>query len=498
MADTETTQTAGTQASTEASPAEAAPAQTEAPKTGDQAIQEGKGRPPGKPISARDFNRAMGAGSSQTSALIGDAAQETAPQRPEQAQEAVAEPGQGEGTPPEGEARTKPNRSGEQQPIDEHGRYQGKEGQQEQEAPVAEAEVEAEAGVEGEAAEEGALTEPEATPEAGEEGSQPETAEPVAADDAVPEGMVRIEIPEEFQRNFGTHQDVPEGQEDFFRWNINNRIRNSEVERLQKEAERAEKLEQENQELRNKTLQAEVTSEAAQKFKETEDYEQFVTRYQKYKRAEEEGSLEEGSASEYWQDAVEPAFRAFEANLLQSRNQEIVAERQGQAAQQWVGQMWQQANALPDAITNLDGFEDEFRASIDAFNYEAERGRFDSLKDSPNPDQELGKAFNKYFSSRLLSTNPKVAEAIKKAAAAQDQTRRDETEKAQKAREAREKARVEREAEKARRQEKEEAARNAATNPMGNVPSGQVHRHAEGAQPDMNARQFDKLMTRRG
>lgn len=472
MADQNTTTATPPATPAATSPAPAAPAQPAAPTpTGDQAIAEAKGRPAGKPLSARDFSRAMGGGSEATEALI-TKAPAAAPQTPAPTQEPAAP-----ATPPaEGaSAATKPNRAGEPQPVNEKGQYQ---------SPAEE--KPAETG----AADDGASPEPEATPE----GSQTDAAETTAAADAVPEGYVRIEIPAELQRNFGTHRDVPKADEEFFRFNLNNRVRNAEIERLRKEAEEAAPLKKRLEELENKDLQHQVTTEAQQQFKETDQYKGFVKRYTDLKAAEADGSLAEGTASSYWQEAVTPAFKSFEASLLQSKNDERASTEAAQATERFYGEMWQRANTLPQAITQLPGFQTEFQRSTEAFEFEIEHGRFDNLAADPQRHEKLSQAFSKFFYARLVGLYPEAQQAIQRATQARMAAQKADGEAQQKA----ERERREREAAEATRREAEAAAARAATNPMGNVSSGQVYRHAEGATPNMNARQFDKVMSRRG
>lgn len=81
---------------------------------------------------------------------------------------------------------------------------------------------------------------PDATPPA--EGAAPApSGEPAAPDaaatDAVPEGMVRIDIPEGHpMRHRGDHYLVPKGHEEYHRWAVNNTIRHQDVEGYAKSA----------------------------------------------------------------------------------------------------------------------------------------------------------------------------------------------------------------------------------------------------------------------
>lgn len=86
-----------------------------------------------------------------------------------------------------------------------------------------------------------------ATPQAESQTETAPTAEPsseqaqpdATATPEVPEGYVRVEVPEAFQRNFGREQVVPKAAEELIRWSFNNPVRNREIEALRGEVAQA-------------------------------------------------------------------------------------------------------------------------------------------------------------------------------------------------------------------------------------------------------------------
>lgn len=80
-------------------------------------------------------------------------------------------------------------------------------------------------------------SQPEAAPTA-EASSEPATPD-ASATQQVPEGHVRIEVPEALQRNFGREKIVPEADAEFARWSFNNAVRNREIEEAQRQVAEA-------------------------------------------------------------------------------------------------------------------------------------------------------------------------------------------------------------------------------------------------------------------
>lgn len=459
---------------------EPAPQQGEAQPSGEQGQQQPK------PISARDFDKAIyrrNEAPAQSPATQEAPAKETpASQTPVGKVDANGRPHGAPGSDKPGQFLPGQQAEGAEAPqeaTDEGG-----------DEPAA-AEGEAQEG-----AQDGTGDEPQAASE-GEPSA--EEAEATAADE-VPEGYVRIEIPEALQRNFGREQVVPKEQEEFFRFNLNNHIRSAEHEKLKRDAQRAKELETQLQEERQKALRLEVGSGAQARFLETPEGKEIAQEFQRLKTAEEDGALEEGTASRYWKRAAQPAYERFVSSQYEERSQEYQAQQNEQIGNQWAAEVRQQANELPASVTALPQFSEVVETALEDFDELVVRpGRFPSIENAGTQEEAWDASkqeFRRFLGFRLLQ-DPRTSPAMKQLI----QSHQAKQAAPPKAPAAPAKAtptepQNDRQAEQRRRKEAEEQARKAAENPMGNVASNQQRGGPE-ERPTMNARQFDRLMSRR-
>lgn len=408
--------------------------------------------------SARDFSRSMGLGGSDTAAILSATAPAATPVPVPQTPEPVTAQATGK--------------------VDEHGRAHGAPGTE-----VAGQYLPTQPG-ETPAAAPGSGGEPSATPEA-----EPQADGTATATPEVPDGYVRIEIPEALQRNFGREQIVPKDQEQFFRFNLNNHVKNAEFEQVKRQAKEAETLRQQLDQERSERLRVQSGNEADGKFRQTPEYRRFTETFQGLKQAEADGSVAEGTASQYWKDAVQPAYKAFADGEYQAQTEAVRAQDYDQAGQAWASEAWSRASLLPVQLTGHPQFQRIFEETVSTLNYGLENGHHPEVTDS----ETAHGAFRRMLASRLMAL-PEVSQAVQGVEKARQQAvekaRADAAAKAAT-------AKATREAEDQRRKEAEQAALNAATNPMGNVSPGQVIRGARGGQAPINAKNFDRLMSRR-
>ena len=333
------------------------------------------------------------------------------------------------------------------------------------------------------AAPSGTSAEPQAAPPEGT--SAAPASDP--ATPAVPDGHVRIEIPEALQRNFGREQIVPKEQEEFFRFTLKNHVRNAEVETAKRELkETRAQLETE----RAQRVRLEAVPAANEKFRQSPEGQGFAEEVRQMRQAEEDGYLPKGTTERYEKAVVDPARLKFQDAEATTR---IAAERQQQSAQDgkaWMAESWPRTlgELSPEVVQNVPNLQQLWAREVRAFNVLLQDPEF---LPEVTTNEAAHLAFGERFRTTLMA-DPKVKALY--------QAHRVEQEKARIAAEANataERARLEREAEGKRRTDAEAAARNLATNPLGNVASEQVLRSSGSDPKPLNARAFDREMSRR-
>lgn len=332
----------------------------------------------------------------------------------------------------------------------------------------------------------GAGAQPPATPP----GSPAEPAE-AAATASVPDGYVRIEIPEALHRNFGKEKVVPKEDEAFVRWSINNHTRFTEVEQVRSAARtREQELLTELEKERQERLRLEAIPAANEKFRQSPTYAEIQAKIDSMQRAEDDGFLAAGTTAEYKALVLTPAQQKFETDEVASRVAAREQEQREADGQRWITDSRQRiwsSPEIPPEVTQLPEFEAWWQDEVKLFNHR--------LNDGYRPDIKTHEAahneFLRLFKARLM-LEPTAVPLIRQFWGTQRKAEREAQERADaEARAAQARADTE-----AQRRTAEQAAAAAATNPLGTVPSTLVAR-SSGDAPRMSAKQFDRAMTRR-
>lgn len=242
----------------------------------------------------------------------------------------------------------------------------------------------------------GRFTSPTETPAA----PAPEVeAAPVAAPNGVPDGHVRIEIPEALQRNFGREQIVPKEQEEFIRWNINNAKARQELEALKAEAEsfrrQSEEARREAEELRREKIRQDASTSVKEKWQQTPEYKAAAERYSAIAEA-----VGQDAAETFWA-GEEAKLRALVDGEYQARVTEAERQSLRRDAERFVETVRGNAlRSLPPEISSHPRFQAAFQNATVVYGTMLEN----SPASAPDP-----KAFEDVLRAQIMADRELVA-----------------------------------------------------------------------------------------
>lgn len=253
------------------------------------------------------------------------------------------------------------------------------------------------------------------------QGAAPATADTTAAPDGVPAGFVRIPLPEGFSRNFGNEAVVPERMADFVRWNLNNALRNADVQAVQQRAEQQVR-EQQDEILK---LRAQVTARERWNAQVVDDG--TLRRYEALKEADPDGDTAElfldGAKAKLQKDET-AEFEKLSGEEQQKR-QEQQQEQQKQIDQQATHRIRQAVfsralQSVPPEILNSREFEGMMAAA--EMGTEAKiRGGIYRLSSPQAAEAEMVQHFAQELHSAILAYPPAKNFLLERAKAAKAQ-----------------------------------------------------------------------------
>lgn len=243
-------------------------------------------------------------------------------------------------------------------------------------------------------------TEPAATSE---KESQLEEKPDAKAADEVPEGHVRIPVPEELQRNFGHERIVPEKDAEFFRFTLNvHTKRKAEIAEAQGRADEYEqRLAQHEAALR---VANEFTTLLLTDPRILEAHNQIRQDH----GPEEAARWMQGLMNEHGQNASKYATEAM---------QKVSERRQQAAAKTWLRESFEASSAkVPEAIVKLPEYESHFLRAQAAYSADLQLRERQGERTQYDADE----FFQDFLAPRLRKI-PQVMSALEQARAQREQ-----------------------------------------------------------------------------
>ncbi len=267
-------------------------------------------------------------------------------------------------------------------------------------------------------------------------------------------------------------------------------LKNSNARQQQLDLEKAQNelaaTRQELAQIQDKDDRLEADKVAREKWEASDDYKQKAARFHQLKQMEEDGSVEAGTASDYWRGAV-LGYQDTAKAEYEARAQARAAERGQRDAEHWINQAAKNQEYLSEAVRNHPQYQEWFDDAIESFD---EKLRKKKIRDVvPGDPESMHKAFTKFFRADLFQHEAAIA-AMNAGSA---QKKQQEEAAAQKA------AEEQRRIEKIRQEAVEEFKANLASrrsdvpppNPIGNLAS--AARDAAPSAPDQDGQDPSKL-----
>lgn len=248
------------------------------------------------------------------------------------------------------------------------------------------------------------------------------------------------------------------------------------------------KLERDLAAERRARIEMEANQAAVEKWQQTPRYKQIVERYH-----EIDETAGQDAALAFW-NQHQSELAELKQQEVQARTDEYARQEAEAAGNAWAeGMLEQLGTTLPEGVRAIPHYQQWFVEELGAFDrMVADRSKQPGYIESLQHGQ-LEAEFADRFRFRL-SKEPAVKEWHRRTQASAppvvDEAARQASEQAAATAAAAQAAEN-------TRKELEAAALNAATNPMGNISPGTVIRTSQQAQPVMNAKNFDRLMSRR-